>query len=431
MYVAALVDHALRADIGLADACRELHAADASATLAHMAHALFDAAVPTADTQDDGEERRGLDRLLDLVRDPDVVAVFGDVARTLWEQPSAAWEGFARDRARATVAAAVADACAALCPEFSTGEVIVDLESGIQSEESIEPDLIWVTERVIGGGGVVEELHRRCAENPRRFFTLLTRALEPGDFEVVDRELPRAISLVCEPGPVQLALRALREASTQRERQHSLEQALTALRGAGLDTRHAVVAAINARLVRPGATPATDVGFRRLVEAWRTAEARLGIDLEPRTFALHARDWPDADEALPASGDAGWRFGQIIGLLWPHGWRARAEALQTYNEFAAHPPSDRFILTAQTRNTARAIDLDGEWRLELEDALVTNGTATLAAGPGNLTALAQVLAEVGTYPIDTGALLLYPWIESIRHEDGGLRIGLAVEAPAT
>lgn len=433
VYIASLSDLALREQIDLQEAWQQVHAGDPAEALVRTAHALFDAAVPASDAQDENEERRGLDRLLDLLRDEAVGEVLRDSAPALWESPSADWEEIARDRLRATLAAGIAAACAALGPEFSTDEVIVDLDSGVQPDGSIEKDVIWVTERTVGGGGLVEELHRRCAENPRRLFSLLSRALDPSDFEVVDHQLPRALDLVCEPGQAQTAVDALRDAATQRARQHALEAALSAFRFAGLDTRHAVVAAINARLIRPGANSRTDAGLRQLVEDWMAAEDRLGIDLEPRSFAVHCRSNSAVDDAFPAGHGAGpgWRFGQILGLLWPHGWRARAEALQAYNEFSPHPPSDRLGLATEAQETSRLIPLSNGWRDALEEALAQEAVATLTCDPSRPQEAAEVLASIGTFPIDTGALLLYPWVESVRHETGRLHIRIAVEAPAT
>jgi hypothetical protein len=452
VYLAALSDRALSNETSLMDAWQTLHAGDAAGTLVATAHALYDAAVPAAATEDEGEERRGLDRLIDLLADSIVIDALKTAAPALWEVPNDTWEPLARDSLRATIAAAVAEACSAMCPEFSTDEIVVDIDPGVQPDRADESDdVVWVTERVVGGGGVIEELHRRCAENPRRFFKLLSRALDPGDFEVVDTEVPRAIELATADGALETALQALRDANTHQARRATLETMVATLTSVGIDTRHAVVAALNARLVRPGASAQTDVGLKRLIEAWHQAERTLGIDLEARVFALHCRDRAEFDGALPEmagwrlgqiptggagwrlgqipTGGAGWRFGQILSLLWPHGWRARAEALQAYNEFAPHPPTDRLALRPAARASTAVVRAEGDWWPALEASLVHSGVAVLRCPRDDQPALAEALVQLGIRAVDTGALLLHPWIESVRYEDGAVDVEIAVDAP--
>lgn len=433
VYVAALVDRALRDGISLREAWTALHTGDVHGALAQAAHALFDIAVPASDAQNADDERLGLDRLIDLLADKDVVDALSQAAVALWEDPTPEWEAVARARMRATIAAAVSAACSALCPEFSSDEVVVDLDAGAQPDGDDGDDAIWVTERVVGGGGVIEEIHRRCAEHPRRFFTLLSRVLDPGDFEVVDTEMPKVVALACQDGRVSKALHALRDAGSHYERERAVTEMVGSLRGEGLDTRHAVIAAVNSRLVRPGSTPQTDERFSGIVDAWHGAELAVGIDIDARTFAFHCRDRPEFDDALPEAQGAGssWRFGQMLGLMWPHGWRARAGALQIYNEFAPHPPSDRLAMATQTAPTTRMITLSGAWAEELEVALIADGAATLVCAATAYEALAEALAGLGTRPIDTGALLLFPWIEGVRQVDAYIHVSVAIEAPAS
>jgi hypothetical protein len=76
------------------------------------------------------------------------------------------------------------------------------------------------------------------------------------------------------------------------------------------------------------------------------------------------------------------------------------------------------------------VTLDGAWAEELEVALIADGAATLVCATTAHEALAEALAGLGTRPIDTGALLLFPWIEGVRQVDAYLHVNVAIEAPA-
>src|SRR6202042_3747389 len=103
-----------------------------------------------------------------------------------------------------------------------------------------------------------EELHRRVVSDPRRFLRLLDRALSPDDFEVVDQELPRILALACSDTPVHSSTSRLRQATSHGQRADALRTLRNELQRSGIDTRHAVIAAFTARVIRPGSSAATD-----------------------------------------------------------------------------------------------------------------------------------------------------------------------------
>ena len=429
VFLAAVIDRAWKDGTGLQAAVASLQTRGLSQTLIETATALFAGAVPSEDAPDTGEQQHGLDRLLDRLTMPEVATALVSAAGALWERQAGDWEAISRRQVCATIAAAVADACALLCPEFAESEVIVDLDPGVQPGPEKAPDVIWATERIVGGGGVIEEIHRRCAEDPRRFFELVTRALDPGDFEIVDGTLPEVVRLACEPTAVSAALVQLRSADSRGQREEAVGQLIGSLRDAGFDVRHAVIAALNMRLARPGASAETDEQLAALVGTWRQLEGELGIDVDAQTFAFACRNRPEFDGALPEfdDGTQGWRAAQLLGLLWPHGWEARAASLQAYNEFAPHPRSDRLSLDALRPAASDLVALDDDWRARLRSQLASSGAATLVASASERERLAAALIEASAEPLDTGALLLYPRIDGVQLQGGVIHAKLGLE----
>jgi hypothetical protein len=432
LYLSALVDRAVREATDLESAWASLHAGDAASELQVAIEGIFATGVPASTSQDDTEERRGADRLAALAHEPQLIAVLRALAPTLWEQPAPGWEPWARRRVLSTLAAGVAAACEKLCPEFSGDEIVVDVGAGVQPDQSVDESSIWVTERVVGGGGVAEEVHRRLSADPRRFLRLMDRAMAPGDFQVVGEELPRILELAVEEGPVRTALADLRSARSHADRRVRLEALIETLQRAGIDTRHAVVAAANARILRPGTSPVTDEALCRLARDWRHTENRLGIELETRIFAYACREQPDLEEAIPeaAGAGAGWRYGQVLGVLWPHGWRVRSSALATYNEFAPHAPTDQRALSMLAPVNVTTIDLDRDWWPAMSQVLVREGLCELRCPSTHPDELAGALTMLGMRPIDTGSLLLHPFIERIDRHGATLSATITLEVPS-
>jgi ATP-dependent helicase Lhr and Lhr-like helicase len=432
IYLSALIDRAAKDDSDLETAWDSLQSEGDASSLEAIAAGIFATGVPASDSQDDSEERRGIDRLTRLVREPQVVAALHDLAPVLWEDPNEGWEEWARLRLLTSLGGGLADACTALCPEFSEDEIVVDLDAGVHGGEADE-ETIWLSERVVGGGGVIEELQRRISADPRRFLRLVDRALAPGDFEVVEAEMPRILDRLAEAGRLRKAVDALRGAQTNAERRGELDRLVRVLGREGLDTRHAVIAALNARVLRPGTSVATDTALRALTQDWSQLEHRLGVEIETRVFAYVCRRRPDLEQAIPDASGAGadWTYGQVLGVLWPHGWRVRSGALSFYNEFAASAPSDAERLREVVPPRVGVIDIGGDWWEQAVAVLTRDGLCELSCEAERAGELAEAIAVFGRRAIDTGGLLLHGYLERLDRRDGSLRASIALEVPST
>lgn len=113
-----------------------------------------------------------------------------------------------------TVAAAVLAAALRACPDAQDGDLIVDVAPAPQDGH---PATVWLSETSIGGLGVIEQLSRYYAEDPRRFWRLVETALTPNDYEYVDTTVTRLLRHVttAPTGPAAQAMAVLRPAPPQ------------------------------------------------------------------------------------------------------------------------------------------------------------------------------------------------------------------------
>jgi hypothetical protein len=358
-----------------------------------------------------------------LADDEQVAAALHEAASVLWTEPDGAWDEWAAERFRATLGGALLEACYRLCPQAGEGDLLLDLDAGPRPPDTPPaPDgleEIWVTEATIGGGGLVEELLRRYAEDPRRFFLLARSALSPSDFEIVDAELTRVLELLAVDDEVRAAAARTREAGNHAELEERVASFQDLLASRGILTTHAVISAIHARVLRPASSPATDAMLREIVRRWHEAEESLGVEVDARVFAYVASATPLLNTALAHVGrqrlaDPLWRFGTVYGLLWPRGGAVRARTLGSYNPFATLPEADRSVLLDLLQATEAHIELgQAGWRESLADALSTRGAAHLYADPARNSELrAATLAAVGS-PLDVDYLHLYPQVEGV------------------
>jgi hypothetical protein len=388
------------------------------------------------DHGDDGTGRQRVHaKLVALTRQDEVHTALRDAARALWEAPDAGWHQWAIERFRSTLGAALLEACTQLSPQAASADLIVDLDPGPRPDDAfpVDPNLaeIWVSESTVGGGGVIEEIQRRYVADPALFFRLVESALAPSDFEIVDAELTRLLDAL----PKQPAIRDALDSVRFAEGHQALVASSMALRQTlalhGVHVTHPVMAALNARIVRPGSNHGTDDLLGRLIMDWKDAEATLGVEVDARVFAYMASTTDDLDHALAhlgvASDDPTWRFQTIYGLLWPRGQAVRAQALASHNPFADQPSPDREIVLDALRPTEERIHLDEtDWRQRVEAAFQRGATVALAASTIQRDALGAAVRELVADPVDTGFLHVYPLVEAIVRRDDAFEARLRI-----
>ncbi len=430
IYLSALVARAVEDGVGVDEAQRRLHAGDVAGALADVLGVIFQA----IDLPGGGQVRQKVhDAILSLCRTPIVTGALGAIAPVLWQPPDAGWRSWAEGRYRATLGGALLEACQQSCPQMEAGDLYLDVDPGPRPPGSppmpVGREEVWITEATIGGGGMVEEILRTFAADPRRFFRIAESALAATDFEIVDRELTRLLALTATDAAVNAALDAVRSAADHA----ALAAAALALRRLlaqrGIVVNHPVMSAIHTRVLRPGSSPATDSLLRRLVEDWNAAEDRLGVEIEPRVYAYVAARSPTVQADLALVGavpahDAFWRFQTVSGLLWPRGYQVRAQGLSFYNPFADAPPPDRDILLDLLRAGEPTVPLGHGWEGAVAHALANRGAVRLAASPADRAAMKQALLHLAAEPVEANFLHLYPTVVGVGHDPGEVAVTL-------
>lgn len=371
-------------------------------------------------------------RLLKVLEEPTVLAVLRRIAAVLWQPPDATWDDWLRSRVKATVGAAAVDAIQRMCPDVNANEVLVDTEPGPRSTSSTgSPFEVWLTETAVGGGGVLEKFQLRFGEEPRRFFDLLSYALQPIDFETADVELTRFLHFLADPAeqPLITLVAEVRAGHTRSnaEFSHAFDSLLAHLRQREFPLTHTVVAALASRVLRAGTSDQSDRLLRDLLVRWRDLETRLGIEIDGRTFAwLTSDDDTVADLLAAVAGTPlstrGERFTAIAGLLWPRGSEVWGQRMRVRNPYLDIGTPDRELARALLPAGPEPIPLSDAAAAErIRTALLTEGMAVIAAEPA---AARNAVLQLTVDPIDTGLVLTHPRIRSASRAGGSVVITL-------
>jgi hypothetical protein len=402
--------------------------------LTRVLDTLFMALPATEDGSEEatGEVERGRrhQELLELLGDQTVTTALGEAATVLWAVPDASWEPWLRRRVRSTLGTAFLEAIHILCSQIDAGDLLLDLDA----VGAGTGDRIWLTEAALGGAAVIEDFLLRYGDDPRRFFGLLDSVLAPSDFEEIDSQLRVLISRLCAPAPSRdeelvAAVEAVRKSETHQEWVEHSNGLRRLLSDRGFLVSQPFVAALFARLLRPGSSAATDVLLARLLASWDDAEARLGVELDPRLVALWESESDALDSTLthtsevPPGDRRGWRFSTLLGLLWPRGSGVRAESLKTSNPYSNLPASDRLLIEALLPRQDIEVRLEEpEWLTLLANRLITHGHARLTAPETEPLRLREAMLAMLIEPLDIGALMVHPRVRGTRRQNGRIAV---------
>jgi len=438
IYLSALASEALEHKMDLPEAHASLHSADTGNRLCKVLNAIFQTLATDEHTAANGSgdatgtpARGRLHQALEAIcRNDDVIKCLATLAPILWSQPSADWRTWAVERFKATLGSALLEACQLLCPEIDVGELILDIAPGPRPS-NLPGDVaeIWLTESTLGGGGVLEQVFQRYTEDPRRFLRVVESTLGPSDFELVDAELRRVVDWAIQDGGIQEAFASLRLAGGHEAYVTAFDRLLGLLADAGAAVCHPVIAALAARVLRPGSNLNTDRLLGDFLRRWISEEKRLGIEIDARVFAYLCSHDRQLDEALGASGfrqegDAvQWRFGAVYSMLWPRGWTVRAQALSAYNPFCDLPPSDRELVLQSLKTSVRVVGMDQSgWESSMAEALIADGEVIIQAD--DAARLRQAVLGLMSRPLDVGYLHLFPRVSGFDRGDGVLAVRL-------
>jgi len=436
-YLSALSLEALHTGCTLEQARERLRGKE-GALLGKVLDTLFltlSAAGDDTDDEDESDEEsahhlartRRHQALVDLLDSPSVLATLDEAAQVLWAPPDNSWEPWLRRRMRATLGTACLETIQMLCAQIDAGDLLLELDAGGPGDET----RLWLTESALGGAAVLEDFLARYGEDPRRFFELLESVLAPSDFEEIDLQLRALLARITGTGMARdeelaQAVEAVRAPGSHHEwvqLSHALRRLLAER---GFVVTQPVVAALFARLLRPGSSRETDALLARILAHWDAQEARLGIELDPRLIAMVESDNDSLDaalnhpDALPGDRRA-WRFSALLGLLWPRGSGVRAESMKISNPYCSLPPTDRRLaLVLLPREDAEVRLEEPNWQETLTSRLVRHGSARLSGPATEPERLREALLSVLVEPLDAYALLVHPRVRGTSREQGRL-----------
>ena len=441
LMLATLSNEAIARGISIEEAASRLMDGRAELNLDQTLNILFQSAiVDDVNAQGNTQDKLRQD-LAAFIGNQQVVDDLFRLAEILWTPIDESWEPWLQERYSSTVGAAALNAIISLCPEIDGDSLVIDINAGPREADDVFAGIgngeIWISETTPGGNGQIEEIQRQYVEDPRRFFSLVTAALQENDFSLSDYQLRRFLELAVTSDPedtLPMAAREFRRASGADESFKSFTSLRHALADEGFVTFHAFLVTLANRVLRPGSSSESDAFFLDAIQQWDSEELRLGVELDARVLAYRLSRTSDLDSVLslvgidaPTVNPDQWRFGAIYGLLWPRGAQIRQSGLRVYSPFTDTPTPDPLLLSAYLREGTVLIDLEKEgWQDVCLTQLAEVGAVTLLCSVASAGVLADALSFLATNPVQSAYLSVFARVQAVRRVENFYRVDVDV-----
>lgn len=371
---------------------------------------------------------RLLQRLTALLDIPAVSSRLDELIPELWRSPSDEMLEWLRARLLTTIGQAAYSAARALCPDHDPEGLLVDVEPGLKADGLPRRGEVWLSEPNVGGGGFIEALARRIQADPRRFLRLMWSAIQPATAERVSQQLDTVVDRLGKDAQLMEAVARYRSSENQNERSANLRNVRIAVAGLHLaGDEQMLVGNLANRILRPNTSSTTDSTIRALIAGRKEAEERLGIEISTRTWAFLASATSSYDLALDiaaSSPDAQLRrIDVIMSLLWPTGWRLRADALSSWNPFMSLPFAIPELLRTLLPEDSPLVSIEeSEVEERLRELLADHQQVRLEVPGVDIARASALIVKLASDPVESEWMFLHPSVVEVERKSDGTAI---------
>ena len=378
-------------------------------TLLNVLQAVFQ--VPDIESSEEGADklRQKLDEAL---KTEAVRKAVRYASRVLVEPIDEGWNDWLALSIRATLGAACLEAIQQACPQIDPDGLIVDIDVRSDDGDPQPGFEIWISEVNPGGNGLIESVAELLATRPDSLYRHIEAALSPRDFEWTNTQLRQVIQWLGGSKPnstITEAVMQVRQAMSSADAAKHLAALRFRLVTQGQSIFHGYSVALSMRLLRPNTPDELDRLLAMIHERWDALEALHNVEIDVRVVcALFSADdyldraFASAGQVLPSGNRMAWRFGVLMGILWPQGHALRAVTMPWSNRFSSFAiDTERLLVEQWLTPRSQPIDpTDLDWQEQLRKCLLATSRAVISVPAADARALLpKVIAALAIEPI--------------------------------
>ena len=382
--------------------------------------------VPEVDNGEEGSDRLR-QKLNEALNSVQVRQAIHAASRVLVDPIDSDWDCWLALSMRATIGAACLDAIQQACPQIDPDGLVVDIV--VKRDDGGEPSApeIWISEVNPGGNGLVESVAELLTSRPDSLYRHIEAALGPRDFEWTNAQLRQMVQWLGGPQPdneVIQTVTMVRQAPNSADAAQHFANLRAMLVSRGQSIFHGYSVALSMRLLRPDSPRELDCLLALIHARWDELEDLHGVEVDVRVLcALFSVDnqldqaFEYAGHHLPSENRQAWRFGVLMGLMWPQGHALRAVSMPWSNRFSSfNIDTERLLLTQWLTPRPDSIDpAQSDWEEQVREHLLNSSRAVIsvpASQAGQL--LPKVVAALVTEPVQFEYLNVFAQLTEVK-----------------
>jgi hypothetical protein len=431
IYLSSLIFEALEKNMDLEEVFEKIKSDEINLKISEVLNTIFQSIQEEGAGGEDSEPQQTdyKNKLLNLFANGTIIEALHNNTNILWQIPDESWNQWLSTKFLSTLGGGILEAIADLCPEITISDLVLDIDSGPKentSEGTGDFQEIWITETIVGGGGIIERFLNKYSVNPRCFFDLLDTSFLPSDFELMDSQLYTILKWMNEGNDSDIydRINEIRNPESHTALLASFKKLIGRLVNNGIVPSHPVISAMNNRIFRPGSSEMTDELLYRLITDWYDKEKQIGIEIEARVFAYLKSNDADLDDSLQKLAGSkitdknefkNWKYEFIYSFLWPRGSMVRSQSLNLYNPYYELPKAERLLVYDTVELVPHDTIIYGaeNWRSEFNSKIMKKGEIVLRISSGLFNKSKETIVELISTPIDESGLLYYPNIKRL------------------
>lgn len=283
---------------------------------------------------------------------------------------------------------------------------------------------IWLNENELGGVGYITKFREAYREDPLRTLGYLNHAFETGEYELVNFDLQNFLLELSKNQVLQQGVNDIRSANSLDDRSQATKALKLQISRLGILPSHAWNSVLYSRILKKGASSATDQHLVDLLEEWSNYEASVGIEIP-----LHIVAYLAVRNLGGTYSDIYSNKNRIQSQLWQRGAMIREQELGFYNQFSADKnKTERLLLTQIITAKDVLVDFDtiGVWRNRLSTELKLSGKCILVFNGGDRSQVKSVLSELNVSMIEYNNMMFYPRITKVQARLSAMHITVEV-----
>jgi hypothetical protein len=362
-----------------------------------------------------------------------------NVARVLVDTIDKDWDDWLALTFRATLGAACLEAIQQACPQVDPDALVVDIEVRRDDGSLPASPEIWISEVNPGGNGLIESVAELLVSRPDNLYRHIEAALGPRDFEWTNVQLRQVVQWLGgahQDAEVTESVTRVRQAMNSAEAATQFAGLRALLVSRGQSVFHSYSVALSMRLLRPDSPNALDRLLAQIYVRWDQLEALHGVEIDVRILcALFGTDdrldiaFENAGMILPADNRMAWRFGVLMGLLWPQGHALRAVAMPWTNRFSSFAiETERLLLEQWLTPRPQPIDpIATDWEEMVRNRLIATSRAVISVPAAQAAQLLpKVVASLATEPVQFEYLNVFAQLSEVKRNGDHIELTFSI-----